>query len=189
MDIKELDKRQMVLLTLLITFVVSIATGIVTVSLMNQAPKSVPYTVNNVIQRTIEKVSTVSSISSSDTVDKKENQKEEESSNSYGGDINIKIYRGDSIEESKLQGEGVLISDSGLIIADSSILNGDDKYTISLDSKLFDLKFVKKFNNGLSILQIAEKVKNSEEPKEENNESLPKPSDSSIVLPISNPTQ
>ena len=44
-DIKELNKHQLILVTLLITFVVSIATGIVTVSLMNQAPKSVPYTV------------------------------------------------------------------------------------------------------------------------------------------------
>ena len=59
MDIKELDKKQLILLTLLITFIVSIATGIVTVSLMNQMPKSVPQTINNVIQRTIEKVTTV----------------------------------------------------------------------------------------------------------------------------------
>ncbi|MEI6660433.1 MAG: hypothetical protein WCK91_03365 [bacterium] len=59
MDIQELDKKQLILLTLLITFVVSIATGIITVSLVNQAPKSVPQTVNNIIQRTIEKVTTV----------------------------------------------------------------------------------------------------------------------------------
>ena len=59
MDVKELDKKQLILLTLLITFVVSIATGIITVSLMNQMPKSVPQTINNVIQKTIERVTTV----------------------------------------------------------------------------------------------------------------------------------
>jgi len=36
MDIKELNKKQLILVTLLITFVVSIATGIVTVSLMQK---------------------------------------------------------------------------------------------------------------------------------------------------------
>ena len=64
MDVKELNKSQLILLAILLSFITSIATGIVTVSLMNQMPKSVPQTINNVIQRTIEKVTTV------DTTDK-----------------------------------------------------------------------------------------------------------------------
>jgi len=62
MDIKELNKTQLILLTLLITFVVSIATGIVTVTLMQQMPKSATQTITNVIQRTIERVNTVTEV-------------------------------------------------------------------------------------------------------------------------------
>jgi hypothetical protein len=56
MDIENLTKSQIVLLTLLVSFVTSIATGIVTVSLMEQAPPTVAQTVNRVVERTIERV-------------------------------------------------------------------------------------------------------------------------------------
>lgn len=56
MDIEHLTKHQIVLLTLLVSFVTSIATGIVTVSLMDQAPPSVTRTINQIVEHTIEKV-------------------------------------------------------------------------------------------------------------------------------------
>lgn len=56
MDLEQLTKHQIVLLTLLVSFVTSIATGIVTVSLMNQAPSGVTKVVNQIVERTIEKV-------------------------------------------------------------------------------------------------------------------------------------
>jgi len=56
MDIEHLSKSQIVLLTLLVSFVTSIATGIVTVSLMEQAPPSISQNVNRIIERTVEKV-------------------------------------------------------------------------------------------------------------------------------------
>src|SRR3989344_5746924 len=57
MDLEHLNKTQIIFLTLLTSFVTSIATGIVTVSLMNQAPPEVAATVNHIITKTVEKVS------------------------------------------------------------------------------------------------------------------------------------
>lgn len=56
MDLEHLTKHQIVLLTLLVSFVTSIATGIVTVSLVNQAPPAVTSTINQIVEHTVEKV-------------------------------------------------------------------------------------------------------------------------------------
>ncbi|MCX6757565.1 MAG: hypothetical protein NTZ44_01635 [Candidatus Nomurabacteria bacterium] len=56
MDIKELNKSQLILLALLISFVTSIATGISTVTLMQQAPSSVTTPITRIVKQTIEKI-------------------------------------------------------------------------------------------------------------------------------------
>ena len=56
MDIKDLNKSQLILLALLVSFVTSIATGITTVTLLQQAPESVTIPISRVVRQTIEKV-------------------------------------------------------------------------------------------------------------------------------------
>lgn len=188
MDIKELDKKQLILLTLLITFVVSIATGIVTVSLMNQMPKSVPQTINNVIQRTIERVTTVETPAKNITTPTKELK--EVAPLLGDGDAIVYIYPIDAkvtttdhnaqlsttlpsitnttgtvptteatTDTTKALGQGIIISDVGLILVDSSILNESLVYKVILNKKDFDATILKKFVNGFTILKLSDTTK------------------------------
>ena len=194
MEINELNKKQLVLLTLLITFVVSIATGIVTVSLMQQMPKSVPQTINNVIQKTIERVTTVEVPATS--VDSNNNNKVEGGALVFDSNAVVNIYSvGESLplqiatplvlesevkdnpiktetekienkeNVGKLLGEGIIISDVGLILVESNILNGYENYKVVLDKKDFPVSILKKFGNGFTVLKIVSKqdIKNKEE--------------------------
>ena len=56
MDLENLTKHQIVLLTLLVSFMTSIATGIITVSLMDQAPPGVTKTINQIVEHTVQTV-------------------------------------------------------------------------------------------------------------------------------------
>lgn len=53
---EDLNKQQFVLLTLLVSFVTSIATGVMTVSLLQRAPLEVTRTINQVVEKTIQQV-------------------------------------------------------------------------------------------------------------------------------------
>jgi hypothetical protein len=158
MEINELNKKQLVLLTLLITFVVSIGTGIVTVSLMKQMPPTVPQTINNVIQRTIEKVTTV------------EQPKSQENNSKNVFEINddsqlVSIFKkSESVATGEVEtenksaeiGQGVIISDEGLILVNTSTIENDSKYEVLLGNDKYNVHVLKKFENGFIILKIGE---------------------------------
>ena len=52
---ESLTKTQIVLLVLLVSFVTSLATGIVTVTLVNQAPQPITHTINKVVEKMVPK--------------------------------------------------------------------------------------------------------------------------------------
>src|ERR1035437_2066408 len=72
MDIKELNKTQLILVAVLLSFVTSIAAGITTVTLMQQGPASFTVPVNRVVQQTIEKIQQVEGKTVTQTVVVKE---------------------------------------------------------------------------------------------------------------------
>lgn len=56
MQIEELSKAQLILLTILVNFVMSVATSIMTVSLLDQASPVVTQAISRVVDRTVERV-------------------------------------------------------------------------------------------------------------------------------------
>lgn len=68
MDIEELTNSQIILVTILVSFVISIGTAIITVALVKDTPITMPSVVNQVIQKTVEKESIVLSTSTASGV-------------------------------------------------------------------------------------------------------------------------
>ncbi len=56
MNLEDLSKTQLLLLTVLVNFVTSIAVGVLTVSLLDQAPPTITQTVNRIVDHTVETI-------------------------------------------------------------------------------------------------------------------------------------
>lgn len=134
MEIEELTKMQIILLTLLVSFVTSIATGIVTVSLLDQAPPAVTQTINRIVERTIERV--VPGESQGATITKTIVVKENdiitdsiEKNSKHLVRISRKVVGG---ENEVFVGIGIIVSKDGLVSTDSSLILPGYDYFVSL---------------------------------------------------------
>lgn len=107
---EHLTKQQIVLLALLVSFVSSIASGIVTVSLMDQASPGVTQTINRVVEKTIQTVAP-SATTTKETVIIKEDEAITSSIVKASKAI-VRLYSG-----SQFIGIGILLSSSGKIAA------------------------------------------------------------------------
>src|SRR3989344_1288934 len=164
---ENLTKHQLILVALLISFVTSIATGIVTVSLMDQAPKAVIQTINRVVERTVERVVTEPPKKGSavvkETIVVKEEDKIIEAIEKNAKSM-VRIYKADSsaVGGNSLKsfvGIGILISKDGDVATDGSIISPSSSYSVVLnDAKEYNVNSVSsQDSNPIAFLRIIPK--------------------------------
>lgn len=148
---EDLNKNQLILLALLLSFVTSIATGIVTVSLMEQAPQSVTQTINKVVTQTIEKVVTEKApatvVYSDDTLVASAVEK-----NTSG---TVKIRLG---QDGDVVGFGTVVSADGMVVSDVNPANyadGAKYFAVFSDDKELPLSFQVLDKSGISLWSAA----------------------------------
>jgi S1-C subfamily serine protease len=130
---EDLNKQQLVLLALLVSFVTSIATGIVTVTLVDQAPKGVTQTINQIVERTIEKVvpaenkATVVTITKEVRVDVP--VPVEEALSSAVERVSQSVVRLMSTESADVLELGIVLDKDGIIGADKTVLGVGTTFT------------------------------------------------------------
>ena len=114
MDVKELNKSQLILLALLISFVTSIATGISTVTLMQQAPPSVTTPINKIVMETVQKISPSSVATDALTPD----QEQLLQNLKVIKPLTVSLYlKGATEADDKLLGTGLFLGDNKVVIA------------------------------------------------------------------------
>jgi S1-C subfamily serine protease len=171
MDMEKLTKQQIVLVTLLVSFVTSIATGIVTVALMDQAPPGMTQTINRIVERTIEKVVTPPENTNSAAVITKETiviseddkiiESVDKNKNSVVRIYTNSKYSGDVAEHTFI-GLGTVVSKDGLIATGDIFADQSGKYQVTLDSnKFYDVRILPKGENSrFYFIKIIQDEKN-----------------------------
>ena len=171
MDMEKLTKQQIVLVTLLVSFVTSIATGIVTVALMDQAPAGVTQTINRIVERTIEKAVTTPATNNSaavmtrETVVVKEDDQIVSSVDKNKNSI-VRIYTNMSnagdVAQRTFIGLGTFVSKEGLIATGDVFADVNGRYRVTVDNnKFYDVVVLPKKTNGqIYFLKIVQDAKN-----------------------------
>lgn len=157
MDIKELNKSQLIMLAVLLSFITSIATGITTVTLMQQAPPSFTVPVNRVIQQTVEKIQQVEGKTVTQTVIVKEEDLVVDAiakNKSAVFNVTKEVLDPDLKTVEASAGKGFAVSADGLVAVDGGLAGDKGVYYLKNDSGKFKADFVYLDKSGFSILKI-----------------------------------
>ncbi len=160
MDIEELSKSQIVLLVLLVSFVTSMATGIVTVSLMDQAPPSVAQTVDRVIQQTIKEVATPDQTASAAIAAPLTKTVIMDESDEIAGAVQKtapSVVRLFSSDGTTFLGMGVVLDTSGTVVTDTAAVGDASGVSLLLSGgeMLQAAVTTRDAQNGLALLSVA----------------------------------
>jgi hypothetical protein len=118
MDMKDLNKSQLILLAVLLSFVTSIATGITTVTLMQQAPSSVTVPINRIVRETVEKVVPASVTNTIATSALSDDQKKLlEDLKAIKPLTMTLVLKGATSDKDKVLGSGLFLGENKVVIA------------------------------------------------------------------------
>lgn len=133
MDIERLNKTQIILLTLLISFVTSIATGIATVSLMENAPTDVTRVISRIVERPIETITPGKTevVTREQTVVVNESEQISKAISRIESSI-VRIYSRSGRDDKEFEGLGVIASTDGTVVADHRIVRSRADYVARL---------------------------------------------------------
>jgi len=166
----DLNAQQIVLLTLLVSFVTSIATGITTVSLLEQAPAPVTQTINRVIEKTIETITpqdtNKDNVSTVKTPEKEVVTvvvKDEDltiGAVSKNSKSLVRIYQKVGAIETFV-GLGIIFDKSGRVVTDSSVIQKSGKYLAVYSTGKYVMSVgYRELNDPFAILKIADGQQN-----------------------------
>lgn len=162
MDIKDLNKTQLILLAVLLSFITSIATGITTVTLMQQAPASFIAPVNRVIQQTVEKIQQVEGKTITQTVVVKEEDLVVDAIAKNQSAV-FGVYKSTQDPATLTTteagvGRGFAVSTDGIIVVDANLVPDKGVYYVKNDSGKFKADFVSTDKAGFSFLKVGAAV-------------------------------
>lgn len=152
MDLEKLTKQQIILLTILVSFVTSIATGIVTVAFMDQAPLGVTQTINRVVERTIEKVvpEVIVKNGPPQVIKEEDLVVEAVSKNSKGI---VRIFSKTEAGRGTFLGIGVAVDDN-LVATDAVGFENGASYLIEIGGELYTANVVHVEKKAVALLMI-----------------------------------
>lgn len=156
---EDLTKQQLVLLVLLVSFVTSIATGIITFTLLQEAPVEVTQTINRVVEKTIERVVTETGepgkvVTTTVVVNEEDRVLEAIAKN----ENSIVRFEGIAADGSRfVAGLGLVLSSNGVIVTDLRTYNASFSRTLVFsDGKKYsvnDKSYIDN-ENGLVFVKV-----------------------------------
>jgi len=153
---KELNKSQLILLAILISFITSIATGIVTVTLMQQAPVSVITPINRIVKQTVEKI--IPGETKTQTVVVKEEDLVVDAIAKNQASVFTLTKEGFDLDGKAIElpaGRGLVVSKDDTIVADASLVfDAKEVYYAKNDSGKFKTEFLSTNKGGFSFLKL-----------------------------------
>ena len=156
MDLEELTKSQIVLLTLLVSFVTSIATGIVTVAIIEQAPTDVTRVIQRTVERTVEKVvpeTRTKIVTQEKRVIVRESDLIASAVKNNRPSV-VRVYR-KGLDGDIFLGLGAVVSGQGTVVTDAAFISPDTVYQIVTEGKAYDAKVLNPGGGrGVAILSI-----------------------------------
>ncbi len=163
---EDLTKHQLILIVLLVTFVTSIATGIITFTLLSEAPVEVTQQINRVVEKTIERVVTEPGKPDkviTTVVVNEEDRVLESIAKNEKSIVRLKTTGADGSEI--FSGLGLVMSADGIIVADLRSYNAASPFVISFsDGKTYPSGKVF-VDNEKSLVFIKTSLSQNENPK------------------------